>query len=132
MRLFISLSALENWILKTTDIKSAFLQGKALERNIYVNLPKESKTPQNMIWKLKHGLYGLKDGAIQLYGNVKDELLTRGLAQCKLDPALFYLLKYNRLNGLIYCHVADFLYAGDKFFDRLMEKNGRKILCWKS
>ena len=75
MRLFISLATLENWILKTTDIKSAFLQGKALERDIYVKPPKESKTPQNMIWKLKHGLYGLKDGARQFYDSVKEELL---------------------------------------------------------
>ena len=36
MRLFISLPSLENWILKTTDIKSAFLQGKALEIYIYI------------------------------------------------------------------------------------------------
>ena len=73
-----------------------------------------------MIWKLKHGLYGIKDGAGQLYGNVKEELLALGLTQCKLDPALFYLLKDNILSGLICCYVDDFLYAGDKYFVRLM------------
>ena len=131
MRLFISLAALENWILKTTDIKSAFLQGKALERDIYVKPPKESKTPQNMIWKLKHGLYGLKDGARQFYDSVKDELLTLGFTQCKLDPALFYLLKDNKLSGLICCHVDDFLHAGDKYFERLMEKVRRRFYAGK-
>ena len=131
MRLFISLAALENWILKTTDIKSAFLQGKAFERDIYVKPPKESKTPQNMIWKLKHGLYGLKDGARQFYDSVKEELLTLGFTQCKLDPALFYLLKDNNLSGLICCHVDDFLHAGDKYFERLMEKVRRRFYAGK-
>ena len=50
---------------KTTDIKSAFLQGKTLDRGVYIKPPEESKTPQDVVWKLKHGLYGLKDGARQ-------------------------------------------------------------------
>ena len=36
MRLFISIAARENWTVKTTDIKSAFLQGKELEGDIYI------------------------------------------------------------------------------------------------
>ena len=34
MRLFISISGLENWTVKTTDMKSAFLQGKEFERDV--------------------------------------------------------------------------------------------------
>ena len=30
------------------------------------------------MWKLKHGLYGLKDGARQFYVSVKEELLQLG------------------------------------------------------
>ena len=36
MRLFISVAALQKWTVKTTDIKSAFLQGKELDRDIYI------------------------------------------------------------------------------------------------
>ena len=43
MRLFISLATLENWILKTTDIKSAFLQGKRWREIYMLNLPKKVK-----------------------------------------------------------------------------------------
>ena len=49
MWLFISITARENWTVKTTDIKSAFLQGKELEREIYIKPPKESKASQNVI-----------------------------------------------------------------------------------
>ena len=46
---------------KPTDIKSSFLQGKELD--IYIIPSKESNAPQNVIWKLKYNLYGLKDEA---------------------------------------------------------------------
>ena len=108
--------------VKTTDIKSAFLQGKELERDIYIRPPKESQTPQGLIWKLKHGLYGLKDGARQFYESVREELMKLGFTQCRLDPALFYVHKDNRLRGIICCHVDDFLHAGDELFEALMEK----------
>ena len=60
---------------KTTDIKSAFLQGKEIDHDVNSRLPAESHIPNNMIWKLKHGLYGLKDCARQFFISVKEELL---------------------------------------------------------
>ena len=69
------MAASKNWIVKTTDIESAFLQGHTLQREVNIlRLPKESDTPSGFIWKLKHGLYGLKDGARQFYMSVCDEL----------------------------------------------------------
>ena len=47
MRIFLSVAGLQQWTVKTTDIKSAFLQGKELDREIYVKPPKESNTPKN-------------------------------------------------------------------------------------
>ena len=63
VRLFLSVAALQKWTVKTTDIKSAFLQGKEHDRDIYIKPPTERKAPQHIIWKLKYGLYGLKDVA---------------------------------------------------------------------
>ena len=37
MRLFLSVAALQKWTVKTTDIKFAFLEGKELDRDIYIN-----------------------------------------------------------------------------------------------
>ena len=53
--------------MKTTDLRSAFLQGKELRRDVYIKPPKESESDEGVEWKLKHGLYGPKDGARQFY-----------------------------------------------------------------
>jgi hypothetical protein len=37
----------------TTDMKSAFLQGKELKQDVYLKPPKGSNTPNGIIWKLK-------------------------------------------------------------------------------
>lgn len=70
------------WTAKTKDIKYAFLQGRELRRDVYINHPMERDTRKGIIWKLKHGLYGLKDGTRQFYKSVKDELLRFG---CKMS-----------------------------------------------
>ena len=116
MRLFLSVAALAKWTVKPTDIKSAFLQGKELDRNIYIKPPTESKAPQRIIWKLRHSLYGLKDGARQFYESVKEELLKLGFTECKLDPAVLYIQEDKKLRGVICCHVDDFFHEGDQFF----------------
>ena len=84
MRIFLAISSINNWTIKTTDIKSAFLQGKEIRRDVYIKPPKESGVAKGIIWKLKHGLYGLKDGARQFYLSVKDELLKLGCKMCDL------------------------------------------------
>ena len=122
MRIFLTIAASQKWCIKTTDIKSAFLQGKELERDIYLRPPKESETQLGKIWKLQHCLYGLKDGARQFFMSVREELLKLGCIQCDLDPAMFYLKKNGQLNGIICCHVDDFLHAGDEHLDSVMSK----------
>ena len=67
-------------------------------------------------------MYGLKDGARQFDDSVREDLLRLGFIQCKLDPALFYLLTENELSGIICCHVYDFLHSGDQYFEIHMNK----------
>ena len=42
LRLFLSICASEKWTLRSTDIRSAFLQGKLLERDVFIKPPKEA------------------------------------------------------------------------------------------
>ena len=109
MRIFLTVSSFNNWTVKTTDIKSAFLQGREIRRDVYIKPPRESDTEKGTIWKLKHGLYGLKDGALHFYLSVKDELLRLGCKMSELDPAMFFLRNSSKLSGIICCHVDDFL-----------------------
>ncbi|CAG2239162.1 unnamed protein product [Mytilus edulis] len=131
IRIFLTFAASKKWSIKTTDIKSAFLQGKKLDRDVHIKPPVESDTPKGLIWKLKHGLYGLKDGARQFYISVKDELLNLGCRQSKLDPALFILTVKGSLQGIFCCHVDDFLHAGNEEFEKLMEKLRKRFIAGK-
>ena len=115
-----AISSINNWTIKTTDIKSAFLQGREIRWDVYVKPQKESDTAKGIIWKLKHGYYGLKDGAIQFYLSVKEELLRLGCKMCDIDPAVFFLNNGGKLSGIICCHVDDFLHAGDEHLEKIM------------
>ena len=63
IRILLTLAASKNWEIQIMDIKSAFLQGKDISRDVYISPPKESDTPKGKIWKLKKTLYGLIDAA---------------------------------------------------------------------
>ena len=72
MRIFLAIISCKNWTVKTTDIRSAFLQGKELRRDVYIKPPKKSDTYEGVEWKLIHGRYGLKDGTRQFYISMRD------------------------------------------------------------
>ena len=122
MRTVLAIASNMKWVVKTTDIKSAFIQGKELDREVYLRPPAESHNPSNMIWKLKHGLYGLKDGARQFFISVKEELIKLGFKQCTLDSTIFCVRKDGKLRGIICCHVDDFLHSDDLYFEALIKK----------
>lgn len=63
IRILLTIAAHKQWIIKTTDIKSAFLRGKELSLDVFLRPPIESEVSEGIIWKLRHCLYGLKDGA---------------------------------------------------------------------
>ena len=60
---FLFIASNHQWQVKTTDIKSAFLQGQPLERDVYIDPPKEAKVKEGIIWHLNTCLYGLNDAA---------------------------------------------------------------------
>ncbi len=88
LKLFLAVVASKKWIVKTTDIKCAILQGLNLERDVFICPPEEAQVPEGAIWKLQKCLYGLNDGARQFYLSVREHLKL-GCTQSSLDPALF-------------------------------------------
>jgi hypothetical protein len=54
MRMFFAFASINNWIVKTTDIKSAFLQGQEIKRDVYIKPPKECEKAEGVVWKLCH------------------------------------------------------------------------------
>ena len=114
IRMILAICVAMGWKVKTTDIKSAFLQGRALDRDVFLIPPREAGLEPGKLWKLNHCLYGLNDAARQFYYSVVDELTMLGCIQSKLDPALFLWFSDGKLAGVIGSHVDDFLHAGDE------------------
>lgn len=119
IRLFLCISAALGWIAKTTDIKSAFLQGRELEREVFIRPPKEAEVKPGNVWKLNRCLYGLNDAARQFYLSVNQTLRNQDCIQSELDPSLFYYKNQNgMLDGMLVSHIDDFLHGGNLKFDR--------------
>lgn len=114
LRLLFSILAANNWSLHSIDIKSAFLQGQPLEREVYLKPPKHAKT--DGVWKLLRCPYGLADASRQWYLRVKEVIVKLGATQSKYDKALFYWLNDGAVGGVIAVHVDDFIFGGLPLF----------------
>ena len=121
-KLFLAITSSKNYEIRTTDIKSAFLQTNQMKRDVYIQPPKEARVEEAYIWKLKTALYGLNDAALQFYLTVRELLLSLNMKQSRIDPCLFYYHKEGKLHGSICIHVDDFLHGGDKEFDEEIMK----------
>ena len=87
LRCALSLIASKKWPINSTDVKTAFLQGKNLERNVCVRPPKEAYT--NKIWKLNKCVYGLTDASRCWFLKVREERCKLGARPSQLDQGLF-------------------------------------------
>lgn len=114
LRLVISLVASKEWSINSLDIKAAFLQGKELDREIYLMPPKEAKAT-GKLWKLRRCVYGLNDASRYWYLRVREELLNAECKCSKADPSVFYYHPLT-LEGLLIAHVDDFLWSGTERF----------------
>lgn len=122
LRIMLMIVASNRWTIHSLDIKSAFLQGMKLKRDVYIKPPPEAKS-SGVVWKLNHAVYGLTDASRHWYERVKLELNKLGVIVSKLDPAMFYCIVNGTLKGILVVHVDDFLYAGsNEFLVTIMKK----------
>ena len=102
------------WTLQSANVKTPLLQGKAIERTIFLCPPSEADT--NKIWKFQKCVYGLADVSRYWYLSVKNELLKLNASTSKSDPRFFYWKENNKLIGFIICPVDDIIWAGSELF----------------
>ena len=119
LRVILMIAAMKKWSIKTTDVKSAFLQGSDLTREVLIKPPKEANS-KGKLWKLKKCLYGLQDASRMWYLKVEKRLKQLGFQQSVMDYGLFYLKKNDNLIGLIGLHVDDFFHLGNEEFDEII------------
>ena len=121
IRIALALIAPNSWTLNSIDIKTAFLQGKQINRTVYIRPPKEAQT--KMIWCLRKCIYGLADAPRQWYLRVREEFMKLGAKPNKLDQGLFYWFEENVLIDVVVCFVDDMIWGGtDKFYHHVIEK----------
>ena len=77
MKLALMVAANERFKVKSVDIKSAYLQGNDLEREIFVQPPEEAKS--RGLWKLLKAAYGILDGGRLFYLKLEEKLIEWGL-----------------------------------------------------
>ena len=121
LRLVMSLISAFKWKCNSVDIKTAYLQGDPISRDIYLKPPVEFCN--GTLWKLKKTVYGLCDAARAWYFRVRKVLLSLGMQMSSLDQALFYWCLNGELAGIICIHVDDFFWAGSEYFSvRVMKE----------
>ena len=119
LRLILALAASKHWMVETTDIKSAFLQGDTINRIVCVKPPREAKLEKGYLWKLEKCLYGLKDASRQWNSRVDTALVKAGFEKSKLDPSVYYFKNRNKeVIGCVGVHVDDFIHAGTDSFNK--------------
>ena len=124
LRMILTIAATNKWKVCSLDIKSAFLQGRELEREVYVKPPKEYD--DGYLWKLNKTMYGLKDAPREWYLKVIEVMNELKAQKSTIDDAVFYWKNGDGdLIGVCSCHVDDFTIAADD--DKLAEvQNGIK------
>ena len=115
LKLALAIAANENFELVSADIKSAFLQGQTLDRNVFVVPPLEANV-DGVLWKLEKAAYGLVDGSRLFYLKLKSKLELLGMREVSGEPGLFTMHKDDNLVGLICSHVDDLFIGGNEYF----------------
>lgn len=122
MNILFMITGMYKWIIRTTDIRSAFLQGRVLERDVFIKPPEEAGVKDGRIWKLRKCLYGLADASRQFYISVREVLLKSGCKHSIYDASFFFFKSDRGLEGIIVSHIDDFLHAGtDIFQDKIIK-----------
>ena len=114
-RLMLVIISSNNWICHSIDVKTAFLQGKPINRDVYLMPPKEFKR-EGFIWKLNKCVYGLNDASRTWYLRVREELERLGVKVSSYDAGLFYWVRNSHLEGILRTHVDDFCWGGSSIF----------------
>lgn len=121
VRLAVGVSASMGWQCHSLDVKAAYLQGRVINRNVYLRPPPEFD--DGKLWKLNKTVYGLCDAARHWYLRVRSQLLDFGVKVSSLDPALFYWSVDGVLEGILCVYVDDLFWAGTVSFERnVMDK----------
>lgn len=126
LRMFMQFTVDNDFVLKTLDIKTAFLQGKRFNReegrSVYLKPPREilqllNRENSDELWLALSPVYGLVDAPHRWYLTLSEVLLDLGLYRSKYDHAVFLYYVGDKVIGMICVYVDDLLYSGNPQFE---------------
>ena len=88
VKFFYAKAAAENRIIRTFDVKAAYLKSD-LDEEIYMMLPKANKDDKCEFVRLLKSIYGLKQAGKLWFDNIKGVLLANGYQQSLCDQCVF-------------------------------------------
>ena len=91
--LLMSYAVRRQWHLRTFDVSTAFLSGKAHNREIYMRPPPEGLpgVPPGSLLKIVKGAYGLREAPRLWYLKAREVLMECGFEELKTAKACFVL-----------------------------------------
>ena len=114
------------WNLNSLDVKIAFLQGKVMERVVYVRPPQEANT--NTVWRLRKCIYDLADASRYWYLQLKEELVNLGATLLTLDQGIFLWFSNEAMIVIMACFVDNVMWGGTDTFNSVI-KHLRSTFC---
>ena len=99
LKFCLTVMKMKKWTCYTLDVKTAYLQGDEIQREVYLKPPSEGDW--NGLWRLKKTVYGLKDAAKAWYGKVVKVVEELGGVRSRLEPNIFFWKKANKIDGLL-------------------------------
>jgi len=115
VKLALSVAASLKWRVRTMDVSAAFLQGRKINRVVHVEPPKEFKKA-GRVWRLRKGLYGLREASTLWFEELSAHLEKRGGQKMLGDDAVFLFFRNGKLVGIVCVHVDDIIATGDEQF----------------
>ena len=128
LRILFAIIQSKGWELQSTNVKSAFLQGRELQGEVLLK-PPPNLNASGFLMKLRTALYGFNDAWLQWFLRFK-EVMMKDLKcnQSEIDPALYMKYdKHGNLSGVVGTHIDDFLHAGNAQFEKSAISSLQKI-----
>ena len=128
VRMALVIASSMGWTPNSIDISTAFLQGKPLERTVYLKPPSTHYDgPPNVLWKLRKSVYGLNDAPRLWFESLTDLLKSVNGQFDPTDPAfMWWHDSEGTLMGIMCLHVDDILWSGTTEFNRTVVDKLRK------
>ena len=115
VRLAVAIGLMHGWDFLLFDVSTAFLSGKAVDRDLYVRPPRDLKCVNAaVLWKILKSAYGLSEAPRLWYMQAKELLGRCNFEEVPWAPATFIKKRGTGVVAILCLHVDDGFLAARK------------------